>query len=84
MRKLGRAGRTVENFYELPQQDMLAMRYQGQEVLLPVVDELVTHADHGQKELYVNLPDGLLDVYLTPTSRQQDEAETRTLLTAIS
>nr|GFB39073.1 ribosome maturation factor RimM [Tanacetum cinerariifolium] len=30
----------VENFYELPQQDVLAMRYKGQEVLLPVVDEL--------------------------------------------
>ena len=66
---------TVENFYELPQQDMLAMRYQGQEVLIPVVDELVSHADHQKKEIYVNLPDGLLDVYLKPTTRQQDEAD---------
>ena len=66
---------TVENFYELPQQDMLAMRYQGHEVLVPVVDEIVTHADHAKREIYVTLPDGLLDVYLTPTSRQQDEAE---------
>ena len=66
---------TVENFYELPQQDMLAMRYQGQEVLIPVVDELVSHADQTKKEIYVNLPDGLLDVYLKPTTRQQDEAE---------
>ncbi|OGX85265.1 ribosome maturation factor RimM [Hymenobacter glacialis] len=66
---------TVENFYELPQQDMLAMRYQGQEVLIPVVDELVTHADHGKKEIYVKLPDGLLDVYLKPSTRQQDEAD---------
>ena len=66
---------TVENFYELPQQDMLAMRYQGQEVLIPVVDELVSHADQVKKEIYVNLPDGLLDIYLKPTSRQEDEAE---------
>ena len=66
---------TVENFYELPQQDMLAMRYQGQEVLIPVVDELVSHADQAKKEIYVNLPDGLLDVYLKPSTRQQDEAE---------
>ena len=66
---------TVENFYELPQQDMLAMRYQGQEVLIPVVDELVSHADQAKKEIYVNLPDGLLDVYLNPSTRQQDEAE---------
>ena len=66
---------TVENFYELPQQDMLAMSYQGQEVLIPVVDELISHADHTKKEIYVNLPDGLLDVYLKPSTRQQDEAE---------
>ena len=66
---------TVENFYELPQQDMLAMRYQGQEVLIPVVDELVSHADQEKKEIYVNLPEGLLDIYLKPTTRQQDEAE---------
>ena len=71
---LGTLG-TVENFYELPQQDMLAMRYQGQEVLIPVVDELISHADHTKKEIYVNLPDGLLDVYLKPSTRQQDEAE---------
>ena len=54
---------------------MLAMRYQGHEVLVPVVDEIVTRADHKKREIYVNLPDGLLDVYLTPTTRQQDEAE---------
>ena len=65
----------VENFYELPQQDMLAMSYQGQEVLIPVVDELISHADHAKKEIYVNLPDGLLDVYLKPSTRQQDEAD---------
>ena len=69
---LGELG-TVENFYELPQQDMLAMRYQGHEVLIPVVDELVSHADHEKKQVYVNLPEGLLDVYLNPSSRDKDE-----------
>ena len=49
------------------------MRYQGQEVLIPVVDELVSHADPAKQQVYVNLPDGLLDVYLKPTSREQDE-----------
>lgn len=71
---LGTLG-TVENFYELPQQDMLAMRYQGQEVLIPVVDELVGHADNEKKEIYVTLPDGLLDVYLKPSSREKDEPD---------
>ena len=72
--QLGELG-TVENFYELPQQDMLAMRYQGQEVLIPVVDALVSHADLATKQVFVNLPDGLLDVYLKPSSRAQEEPE---------
>lgn len=71
---LGELG-TVENFYELPQQDMLAMRYQGQEVLIPVVDEIVTRADHATKQVHVNLPEGLLDVYLQPSSRDKDEPD---------
>ena len=66
---------TVENFYELPQQDVLAMRYQGQEVLIPVVDELVTHADMEAKQLFVNLPEGLLDIYLNPNAHKNPNAE---------
>lgn len=72
--KLGPLG-TVETFYELPQQDVLAMRYKGQEVLIPVVDELVSHADQATRTLHVTLPDGLLDVYLQPSSREQDEPD---------
>jgi 16S rRNA processing protein RimM len=72
--KLGALG-TVETFYELPQQDVLAMRYKGQEVLIPVVDELVSHADQATRTLHVTLPEGLLDVYLLPSSREQDEPD---------
>jgi 16S rRNA processing protein RimM len=72
--ELGELG-TVENFYELPQQDVLSMRYQGQEVLIPVADELIGRADPEQKKLYVTLPDGLLDVYLKPSSRERDEPD---------
>lgn len=72
--QLGELG-VVETFYELPQQDVLAMRYQGQEVLVPVVDELILHADQAAQKLHVRLPEGLLDVYLTPPSRERDEPD---------
>ncbi|GGG31957.1 ribosome maturation factor RimM [Hymenobacter glacieicola] len=72
--QLGELG-TVETFYELPQQDVLSMRYQGVEVLIPVVDELVKQADQAARKLFVNLPEGLLDVYLTPASRERDEPD---------
>ena len=72
--QLGELG-VVEAFYELPQQDVLAMRYQGQEVLIPVVDELISRADRETRKLHVTLPEGLLDVYLNPGSRERDEAD---------
>ncbi|MBO0359296.1 16S rRNA processing protein RimM [Hymenobacter sp. BT186] len=72
--ELGELGE-VETFYELPQQDVLAMRYKGQEVLIPVVDELILRADQEAKKLHVTLPEGLLDVYLTPASRERDEPD---------
>ncbi|MDU0371942.1 ribosome maturation factor RimM [Hymenobacter endophyticus] len=72
--QLGELG-SVETFYELPQQDVLSMRYQGQEVLIPVADELILSADQEAKKLYVNLPEGLLEVYLTPASRERDEPD---------
>lgn len=72
--ELGELGK-VETFYELPQQDVLAMRYKGQEVLIPVVDELISRADQEAKKLHVTLPEGLLDVYLTPASRERDEPD---------
>ncbi|QKG52297.1 ribosome maturation factor RimM [Hymenobacter sp. BRD67] len=65
----------VENFYELPQQDVLAMRYKGQEVLLPVVDELVSHADMAAKQLFVNMPEGLLDIYMNPGAHKNPNEE---------
>jgi len=65
----------VENFYEFPQQDVLAMRYQGQEVLLPVVDELVSHADMEKKQLFVRMPEGLLDIYMNPGAHKNPNAE---------
>jgi 16S rRNA processing protein RimM len=65
----------VENFYELPQQDVLAMRYKGQQVLLPVVDELVSHADMEAKKLFVNMPEGLLDIYMNPSAHKNPNAE---------
>lgn len=73
-KELGELG-TVETFYEMPQQDLMGMRYQGKEVLIPVVDDLVLHADEAERKLHVSLPEGLLDVYLKPASRERDEPD---------
>ncbi|MCE7064257.1 ribosome maturation factor RimM [Dyadobacter sp. CY326] len=60
---LGELG-IVRKVYSLNGQDLIAMDYQGVEVLIPTAADIVLHADKENKQLMVNLPEGLLDVYL--------------------
>jgi 16S rRNA processing protein RimM len=57
---------TVKEFYDMPQQQLMAMEYNGQEMLIPVIDEIFLRADHESKVLHVALPEGLLEVYTQP------------------
>lgn len=75
--KLGNLGK-ITNVYEMPHQDLIAMQYQEKEVLIPITDEIVTGIDHQKKELYVTLPDGLLEIYLTDTASDEVEEEEET------
>lgn len=66
----------VKEFYDLPQQQLMAMEYLGQEMLIPVIDEIFLRADHDAKKLHINLPEGLLEVYTQPsTPDDADEAD---------
>lgn len=70
--KLGELG-TVQTFFDLPNQDLLAMEYQGHEVLIPVQDEIILRTSKKERKIYVNLPEGLLEVYTQPSNRQEEE-----------
>ncbi len=56
----------VTNVYASGKQDLLAVDHQGTEILIPVIDEIISRVDREQKALHVDLPDGLLDIYLKP------------------
>lgn len=75
--KLGNLGK-ITNVYEMPHQDLIAMQYQEKEVLIPITDEIVTGIDHDKKELYVELPDGLLEIYLNDTGSDEVDKEEET------
>ena len=62
-RKAGKLG-TVTTVFTNPSQDLISMEYRDREVLIPVADEIVLKADHDQRTLSVDLPEGLLEVYL--------------------
>ena len=71
---LGELG-TIKDIYEMPHQDLMGMEYKGVEVLIPLQDELVLRADKKEQKLYVNLPEGLVDIYTNPSAAEPDDAD---------
>lgn len=66
---------TVTTVYAMPTQDLVAMQYQGQEILIPINSAIVQGVDRVAKHLNVTLPDGLLDVYLSDAANQKPEGD---------
>lgn len=64
---------TVITVYTPNSQDLIAMDYQGNEVLIPIVEDIVLSADHEAKQVMVSLPEGLLEIYLDPEAANNRE-----------
>lgn len=54
----------VSQVYEAGHQDLIGMEYQGKEVLIPINDDIIEKVNRVEKQLLVNLPEGLIDLYL--------------------
>lgn len=50
---------------EQPHQLLCRLEIKGKEVLIPLHEDSLEKTDHKKKLVLVNLPDGLLDIYLT-------------------
>ncbi len=61
--KLGEIG-IIKSVVTTNMQDLLVTEHKDKEVLIPINDSIVLDADHKSKVMHVNMPDGLLDVYL--------------------
>ena len=57
----------------MPNQDLMAMEYQGHEILIPVADDIVLKTDKAAKKMFVKLPEGLMEVYTQPSNRRDEE-----------
>lgn len=53
----------VRTVLEMPQQALLAIDYKGKEILIPVVDEIVKRIDRKTKKIYIEAPEGLIELY---------------------
>ena len=59
----GELGEIVE-IHEYPQQFVATVPHQFREILFPLNEDLITEIDQENGILRVNLPEGLIDVYL--------------------
>lgn len=59
----GRLG-TVEQLFETPGQLLATIAVNGKEVIAPLNDQTIVSVDIPSKQLKLQLPEGLLDVYL--------------------
>lgn len=73
-KSLGQLGK-VEEIYELPGQYVLGMRYKEKEVLIPVNKALLLSADKKNKLLQVDLPTGLVELYMDEEKHKKEEDE---------
>lgn len=54
----------ILSIQELPQQYIATIRYKTREVLFPLNETIIKGIDQEGGEVYIDLPEGLLDIYL--------------------
>lgn len=65
---------TVKEIIDLPNHTLASVDFEGNEVLFPVHDQILLRFDRNKKEIYTRLPEGLLEIYLTPQT-EEDHAD---------
>ena len=60
----------VTAVYDVGPQDLLAIAHKGREVLVPINDETVSKVDKNKKQIFVKIPDGLLDIYMSDQNHE--------------
>jgi len=53
----------IEDIYQTAQQWLAQVRVNGNEALLPIIEQTLKSVDMKQKKVFVDMPDGLLEVY---------------------
>ncbi|MDP2423719.1 MAG: ribosome maturation factor RimM [Bacteroidales bacterium] len=55
---------TVEQVLDYPLQALLQVSKEGKEILIPIVDEIITWVDKKNRCMHIKAPEGLVDIYL--------------------
>ena len=58
-----RLGR-LSDVWSMPAQDVYVVEREGKEILVPALQTIIREVDLPHQRMTVNLPDGLLDIYM--------------------
>src|SRR5690606_35414529 len=72
--KLGALG-VLKEVYDLPAHPVGAFDFDGKEVMFPIHAHTVLKFDRKNQTLHIQLPDGLLDVYINPNEEEDQGSE---------
>ena len=53
----------IQKIYDLPEQPVAAVDFNGKELLFPLITEFIDRIDRENRILHVNLPEGLVAIY---------------------
>jgi len=67
----GAIGKVVQ-IVDLPNNPLIEIDFNGIEILVPLKKDTVTKVDRENKELHIQTPEGLIDLYLTPDNSDKD------------
>ena len=55
---------TLEQVIEYPAQPLFQIMQDGTEILIPVIDQVIKKVDREEKTIFIEAPNGLIDLYL--------------------
>jgi 16S rRNA processing protein RimM len=62
-KKHGKIGMVI-SVLDMPQQALMQIRHGEKEILIPVIDEILVSVDRKKKEIRIQAPEGLIEIYL--------------------
>ncbi|HAQ65123.1 MAG TPA: 16S rRNA processing protein RimM [Bacteroidales bacterium] len=55
---------TITDVYDLSNNPLISIDHEGTEILVPLADPFIDHIARDERRFYMNLPAGLIDIYL--------------------
>ena len=63
----------VEKILDMPQQAIFQIKKDKQEILIPAKEEFINSINRDTKELHLNAPEGLIEIYLSPEKNNSEK-----------